>query len=90
MRSINNHMFANVTYINMANNLIRYHIPNYYIRYILVYMGMCIPGLNHISKIGYKKLRLMINRGEYSNIDTLTINHNNVIISQLNITKFYL
>ena len=30
------------------------------------------------------------NRGEYSNTDTLTINHHNFIISQLNISKFYL
>ena len=29
-------------------------------------------------------------RGEYSNNDTLTINHHNFIISQLNITTFYL
>ena len=28
--------------------------------------------------------------GEYSNTDTLTINHHNFIISQLHISKFYL
>ena len=27
-------------------------------------------------------------RGEYSNTETLTVNHHNFIISQLNISKF--
>ena len=65
MRSMNSHMFADVAYIDMEkalmllSNLTRYHILNYYLRYIiLVYVGMCIPGLNHISKIGYKELRI--------------------------------
>ena len=62
MRSMNNHMFADVAYIDMANAFTSYHIPNYYIRYIiLVYVGMCIPVLNNILNIGYKELRLMIN-----------------------------
>ena len=60
MRSMNSHMFADVAYIDIAKAFD--NILNYYIRYIiLVYVGMCIPDLNHISKIGYKELRLMIN-----------------------------
>ena len=64
MRSMNSHIFTDVAYIDMAKAFDKvFHILNYYIRYIiLVYVGMCIPGLNHISKIGYKELiRLMIN-----------------------------
>ena len=40
------------------------------------------------------RIYIYIYRGEYSNTDTLydtiVINHHNFIISQLNITKFYL
>ena len=34
--------------------------------------------------------RYNLHMGEYSNTETLTINHHNFIISQLNISKFYL
>ena len=55
MRSMNNHIFADVAYIDMEKAFDKVSISKYYIRYIiLVYVGMCIPGLNHISKIGYK------------------------------------
>ena len=38
----------------------------------------------------YNILGKIVVWGEYSNTDTLTINHHNFIISQLNISTFYL
>ena len=58
MRSMNNNMFADVAYIDIAKSFDK---VSHIIYIILVYVGMYIPGLNHISKIGYKELRLMTN-----------------------------
>ena len=60
---MNNHMFTDVDYIDMAKAFDKVsHTKLLYNIYImLVFVGMCIHGLNHISKIGYKEIRLMIN-----------------------------
>ena len=55
---------------------------------VSLYLSKALDTINH--NILNNKFRNNGIKGEYSNTETLTIHHNNFIISQLNITKFYL